>query len=122
MSRAIIPTVIDWEATDNFGNLMVAKSDARSLEELREDLISLIDEALHRTPQGAIFAVDAAYGEVAAPSGNAVTHILQAPWLSQRVAEGEDKNSVESSIIAELSALLVGKESSNARAQGPWEF
>ena len=114
--------MIEWEATDNFGNLMVAKSEAQSLDELREDLISLIDEALHRTPQGAVFAVDAAYGEVTAPSGNAVTHILQVPWLSQRAAQGEDKDSVENSLITELQALLESRDSSNARAQGPWEF
>lgn len=114
--------MIEWEATDNFGNLMVAKSEAQSLDELREDLASLIDEALYRTPHGAVFAVDAAYGEITAPSGSAVTHILQSPWLSQRVAEGEDKNSIESSIIEELTGLLEGRKASNARAQGPWEF
>jgi len=113
--------VIEWEATDNFGNLMVARSEAESLAELKEDLLSLIEEALHRTPAGARFAVDSAYGEISAPSGSSVSHVLQVPWLASRIQKGEKREEVQDEIIRELNALLKSKESSNALAQGPWE-
>lgn len=112
---------MEWEATDNFGNLMVARSEAASLADLKEDLLSLVEETLHRTPLGARFAVDALYGEVSAPRGSAVSHVLQVPWLTARVQAGESKNDVQNEIIAELSALLEGKGSCEAAAQGPWE-
>lgn len=113
--------MIEWEATDNFGNLMVARSEAESLADLREDLASLIEEALHRTPVGARFSVDAVYGEVSAPSGSAVSHLLQIPWLSSRVQNGEPREDVQKEIIAELSGLLEGRGITSAVAQGPWE-
>lgn len=113
--------MIEWEATDNFGNLMVARSSAVSLANLKEDLLSLMEEALHRTPEGARFAVDAVYGEVSAPTGSAVTHVLQIPWLSARVQEGESKEAVQLEIIGELASLLASNGFCSALAQGPWE-
>lgn len=113
--------MIVWEATDNFGNLMVARSEAESLADLKPDLASLVEEALHRTPLGARFAVDAAFGEISAPSGNAVSHVLQVSWLTARVHGGEAKEDVQNEIIAELSTLLKGNGSCEAVAQGPWE-
>ncbi len=114
--------MIEWEATDNFGNLMVAKSDADSVGELRADLQSLVEEALHRTPVNAVFAVDAAYAEIAAPDGSAVTHILQVPLLTQLSAKGQSKAEIEQAIISELTLIIAALPECGARAQGPWEF
>lgn len=114
--------MIEWEATDNFGNLMVAKSEAETLADLKEDLKSLVEEALHRTPSGAAFAVDVAYGEIAAPDGNAVTHILQIPLLTKLKSEEMEAEDIERSLIEELSQIFAGIPGCDARAQGPWEF
>lgn len=114
--------MLEWEATDNFGNLMVAKSEAETLDDLKEDLRSLVEEALHRTPSGAAFAVDVAYGEIAAPDGNAVTHILQIPLLAKLKAEGQSAEDLERSLVDQLSQIFAGIAGCDAKAQGPWEF
>lgn len=114
--------MLEWEATDNFGNLMVAKSEAETLADLKDDLRSLVEEALHRTPSGAAFAVDVAYGEIAAPDGNAVTHILQIPLLSKMKADGQTTVDIERELIEELSQIFAGIPGCDAKAQGPWEF
>ena len=79
--------VMEWEATDNFGNLNVGVSEASSLEELRGDLENLVEELHHRHPDGGQITVDFEYGEVNGPNPDEVSHVMQVAWLAGR---GED--------------------------------
>lgn len=70
-----------WEATDQFGNLFVATTDAQSPDGLAPDLDSLIDELTRRTPGPITLTINPAYQEITGPDPEAVSHILQIPWL-----------------------------------------
>ena len=113
--------MVEWEATDQFGNLYVAASEARSPEELKEDLSSLIGEALLRASGRAEFAVDAAYGEVSAPSGSQVSHVLSVPWLSERMHGGEDRAAIEAEVQDLLRAAFPADQADRCLARGPWD-
>lgn len=80
---------MEWEATDNFGNLNVAVSEASSLEELRGDLESLVEELHHRHPDGGKISVDFSYGEVNGPDPEEVSYVMQVAWLMGREGDFE---------------------------------
>lgn len=92
------------------------------MDDLRPDLKSLVEEAVHRTAEGAIFAVDVAFGEIAAPHGEAVTHVLQVPLLAKLKSQGQSTEEIERSLIEELSKIIAEIPGCHAKAQGPWEF
>ncbi|MEI7576461.1 MAG: hypothetical protein WCK51_06175 [Armatimonadota bacterium] len=101
---------MNWESTDNFGNLSVATSSASSLEELRTELESMIDVVFARTPEGVVFSVDKSYQEIAAPSDQQVTHVLTVPLLATLSAE--DVQATLREVLAKM-----GRE---AAVQGTW--
>jgi hypothetical protein len=73
-----------WESTDQFGNLVVANSSAQSSEELRSDLGDLVESVfLRHVDESVTFSVDLEYGEVSAPRGDQVSHMVQVPWLAE---------------------------------------
>lgn len=99
-----------WESTDNFGNLSVATSAATCLDTLEPDLESMIEVVFARTPEGVSFSVDADYHEIAAPSGDQVTHIMTVTNMkSLGVAEIQDR-------LRDV-LLRLGK---HAEVQGSW--
>lgn len=73
---------MEWQATDQFGNLFVGESDAQSWEELRPHVRMLVEELRARAGEGFAVTVDFSYGEVNGPSPDQVSHIVQAPWLA----------------------------------------
>jgi len=73
---------MEWQATDQFGNLYIATSDAQSVEELAPYLESLVDELMYRVGTTFGVTVDAPYGEIAGPHPSRVTHMLKVDWLS----------------------------------------
>lgn len=97
---------MEWEATDNFGNLLVATSNATDDDSLQEHLASLVAESINRTPQNAIFTIDLAYAEVNAPHPGQVTHILTIPWLKDRLATGESKTDLHAHLATLIQDLL----------------
>lgn len=101
---------MNWESTDNFGNLSVATSAATSLEELKVELESMIDVVFTRTTDGVRFSVDKSYQEIAAPSDQQVTHVLTVPLLATVSEEA-----VQSTLREVLAQL--GRE---ATVQGAW--
>lgn len=103
---------LQWDNTDQFGNLKVAISDASDAETFEshvQDMIARVRE--QHGDAGLIFSVDTSYKEVAAPRGDQVSHILQCDWL--------DNPSHSSEEIQELIRKnLIGVD---AKVIGPWD-
>jgi hypothetical protein len=75
---------LTWETTDQFGNLVVANSSASCADELRSDVADLVERVFLRHADEAVtFSVDFEYGEISAPRGDQVSHMVQVPWLSE---------------------------------------
>jgi hypothetical protein len=77
---------VEWQATDQFGNLYVGESDAQSLEELRPHLAMLIEELHLRAPGPIQITIDLAYAEINGPDPEQVAFVMQVPWLSSQDA------------------------------------
>jgi hypothetical protein len=73
---------MEWQATDQFGNLYVATSDATGVEELAPHLESLVDELRSRVGTAFTVSVDAPYGEISGPDPGRVSHMLKVDWLT----------------------------------------
>lgn len=71
-----------WESTDQFGNMFIGVSSAESVEELADDLRSLVEELGQRGSEGKV-TVDFDFGEINGPDPDAVSHVLQCAWLSE---------------------------------------
>lgn len=78
---------VQWEATDQFGNLFVAASTAGSVEELAADVGSLISE-LRSAGRSGVVSFDFEYCEINGPDPESVSHVLQVPWLADCDPEG----------------------------------
>lgn len=78
---------MEWQATDQFGNLYVGESSATSFGELQQDLASLVEEVLARGGENCRLTVDMAYQEVSGPAPEAVSHVLRVPWFAAGDAE-----------------------------------
>lgn len=79
---------MQWEATDQFGNLWVGVSDAACIEDLRPHLASLVDQLVLRT-EGKPFKVtiDREYGEINGPDPDGVSHVIRCGWVEGLPAE-----------------------------------
>lgn len=79
---------MQWEATDQFGNLYVMMSTAVAIDELRPQLVSLVEQLNARTG-GAPFTitVDTEYGEINGPDPNGVSHVIRCGWVEGLPAE-----------------------------------
>lgn len=73
---------MQWEATDQFGNLYVGTSKSTDPEGLADELASMLEELSLRGVQSPALTIDLSYGEICGPDPDHVSHILQAPWLS----------------------------------------
>lgn len=80
--------MVDWDATDQFGNLYVGHSQASSLEELRPDLEDLLDKLEDRSSGPIVLSVDLEYGQVKGPLPDQVSHVLNAPVVQSLVDDG----------------------------------
>lgn len=72
---------MQWSATDQFGNLNTADSDAATMEAFLPHLASLIEELQARAGNDFEVSVDLDYCELAGPTADHVSHILRAPNL-----------------------------------------
>jgi hypothetical protein len=109
---------VKWEATDQFGNLFVGKSDARDLDALRSDLADLCEAVFERADE-VTFAIDVPYSEVSGPKADQVTHVLQVPWFAERRQAGESSSQIQGEVAACLSE--VAAPFGGAAVQGPWD-
>lgn len=101
--------MLKWENTDQFGNLKVATSAATSSAELRAELVAMVEDVLTAHPTGAVFAVDAPFCEISAPSGDQVSHVLAVPLFESGLT------------MEDAQAMLQELVGDRAAVQGPWE-
>lgn len=74
---------MQWEATDQFGNLYIGISDSTGLDDLQPEINSLVEELARRAPTNRSVSVDFSYGEIKGPNPDEVSHIIQVPWLTE---------------------------------------
>lgn len=72
---------MQWAATDQFGNLNIGESDAKTLDDLRPHIASLVEEVHARAGGAFVLTVDLDYTEINGPDPERVSHILRAPDL-----------------------------------------
>lgn len=75
---------MEWEATDQFGNLYIGESNAKSVEELSHHLRMLIAEVLERTGGEFTLTLDYECSEITGPFPENVSHILRVPWIASQ--------------------------------------
>lgn len=105
--------MLNWENTDQFGNLKVAESAATSLDNVESDLRDMVRAVFDEHDHNVTFAVDAGYAEISAPRGDQVSHILNLPFVNSAA----DKHAVQHALIEKLREI-VGED---AKVQGPWD-
>jgi len=74
---------MQWEATDQFGNLYVGASQSTDALGLTEELRSMLTEIRERGAESAILTCDFEYCEISGPDPEQVSHILQVPWFAE---------------------------------------
>jgi len=73
---------MEWQATDQFGNLFIGESDAQSFEDLKPHVSMLVDELKERAAGPFRVHFDYAYRELCGPDPERVSHVLRVPWLA----------------------------------------
>ena len=109
--------MLQWENTDQFGNLKVATSSATGLEDVESDLRDMARAVFEQHGEDAMFSVDVSYAEVSAPKGDQVSHLLNLPFVSDLVASGMPKGEIQDSLTRQMERI-VGE---TARVVGPWD-
>lgn len=112
---------MNWEPTDQFGNLFKATSHASNGPDLIAALKSMIEEVVARGATEGEFAVDVEFGEIAAPSEYQVTHILCVPQFANRIEEkGEPADLVQTELMQAVKDALDQSNAGNFRIRGPF--
>lgn len=96
--------------------MKVAASTAKSFEELVPDLTEMAEAVFAQHAENVAFSVDVAYGEVSAPGGDRVSHVLNIPFISEELAMGDSEASLQANLQQALEKVLQGR----ARVVGPW--
>ncbi len=104
-----------WESTDNFGNLMSATSNATTLEDLRVDVKSLLEELFHRQAGKCTISVDVPFSQIAGPDENRVSHVLTVPGLS-KISDPQPE--AVPKMVREVAADL---GNNTVEVVGPWD-
>lgn len=112
---------MQFSATDNFGNLMVAESAARSDADFHADLAAMVQAVLAHHAGSVTFSVDVGYGEVAAPSGDQVSHIMSVPWFAEREGAGESREAIYTVVSRQLGEIAAAHPEREISIQGPWD-
>jgi hypothetical protein len=73
---------VDWEATDQFGNLYVGHSYAQVLSDLGPELEDMIDKLRDRSNGPIVLTIDMDYGQINGPLPDQVSHVLNVPLLA----------------------------------------
>ncbi len=109
--------MLQWENTDQFGNLKVATSEATTLDNVKPDLEDMVRAVFEQHGREVTFSIDVPYAEVSAPRGDQVSHVLNLPFVSVFVASGMEKAEILTSLIQQLKSLV--GETTNVI--GPWD-
>lgn len=96
---------VQWEATDQFGNLYVGMSSATSFAQLSGHVQDLAEKLKERFPDGPIvITIDFEYGEINGPDPEGVSHVLQTPWITDQTEIGPEEMAAR---LAEATGLPV---------------
>ena len=109
--------MLQWENTDQFGNLKVATSTATDLSDVEPDLRDMARAVFEQHGEEVLFSVDVAYAEISAPRGDQVSHVLNLPFVSNLLSNGLEKGEIMDSLANQLRAF-VGETS---KVVGPWD-
>ncbi len=93
---------MQWEATDQFGNLYVGISQSTDSTSLVKELRSMLEEVWLRGAHQPVVTIDLGYGEICSPDPDNVSHILQVPWLCNLSAD-EARRQIEA-IVQQIAA------------------
>lgn len=108
--------MLRWQNTDQFGNLKVATTSATSFDDVVPDLTDLVETVFAQHGEDVKFSIDVAYGEVSAPGGDRVSHVLALPFITESLAMGESETSLQATLQRKLERVLQGR----AAIVGPW--
>ena len=109
--------MLQWENTDQFGNLKVATSSATSLENVKSDLEDMVKAVFEQHGREVTFSIDVPYAEISAPRGDQVSHVLNLPFVTVFTAGGME----ESEILASLTQQLKSFVGDSTKVIGPWD-
>ena len=91
---------VNWEATDQFGNLYVGQSDASSIAELQPHVESLFEKLRERCDGPIQVTIDLEYGQINGPHPEQVSHVLNVPMLEHLAASGMSAQQILSALVA----------------------
>ncbi len=111
---------VQWESTDNFGNLVIAQSGARDDAALRADLEDMVAVVFARHEEDITFSIDPQVGQILAPRPSMVTHIMNVPWFVERSDAGADTHGIVNEVKKILDAVIVEFHPRSAVVTGPW--
>ncbi len=109
--------MLQWENTDQFGNLKVATSEATTLDNVKPDLEELVRAVFEQHGREVTFSIDVPYSEISAPRGDQVSHVLNLPFVSVFVAGGMEKAEIQASLAQQLRSLF----GDTTKVIGPWD-
>ena len=109
--------MLQWENTDQFGNLKVASSSATGLDDVDPDLRDLARAVFDQHSENVKFSIDVSYAEISAPRGDQVSHVLSLPFVSDLVAKGGDKQAIQHALSDRLKDIVGDPE----MVVGPWD-
>ena len=109
--------MLQWENTDQFGNLKVATSTASGLEDVEPDLRDLAKAVFEQHSEDVSFSVDVSFCEISAPRGDQVSHLLNLPFISSLIGAGTPKSEIQDSLTKQLEAMI----GETAKVVGPWD-
>lgn len=109
--------MLNWENTDQFGNLKVATSSATGLDDVESDLRDMARAVFEQHGEDVMFSIDVSYAEISAPKGDQVSHLLNLPFVSELISGGTSKSDAQEL----LTNLLTGIVGETAKVVGPWD-
>lgn len=109
--------MLQWENTDQFGNLKVATSGATTLDNVKSDLEDMVRAVFEQHGREVTFSIDVPYAEISAPRGDQVSHVLNLPFVSVFIASGMEKSQIQASLTQQLKSLV----GDTTKVIGPWD-
>ena len=117
VKHTILNSMIQWENTDQFGNLKIATSSATNLTDVELDLRDLAQAVFKEHGEEVTFSVDVAYAEISAPRSDQVSHLLNLPFVTDLIAAGTNKGEIQDALTNQLEAMI----GEIAKVTGPWD-
>jgi hypothetical protein len=109
--------MLQWENTDQFGNLKVATSSATGLDDVEHDLRDMARAVFEQHGEDVTFSVDVNYAEISAPRGDQVSHLLNIPFVTTLITAGAERAELQEGLSIKLKEIV----GNIAQVIGPWD-